>query len=92
MINETKTKQKNDNLEMTKGEEGKAGLYIAIFTILGILGMIFVIFSGSANSAGVLVISNVLYEYIGVGLLLADIVFMILGIFMIPRHSNPEAA
>lgn len=78
--------------KMSRKSEVRVGLYIAIFTILGVVGMLFLVFSGSDNSNGLLVINNMGYEYIGVGLLVADMVFMIVGTLGLRGNGNTSTA
>ncbi len=77
--------------KMSRKSEVRVGLYIAIFTILGVVGMLFLVFSGSDKN-GVLVISNVYYEYTGIGLLVADMAFMIVGALGFRGNRNASTA
>lgn len=92
MADETSTNKSNEMPKMSRKSEVRVGIYIAIFTILGVVGMLFLVFSASDNSSGALVVNNTYYEYTGIGLLVADIVFMIVGAVGFRGNKNASAA
>lgn len=92
MADEASKNKSNEVSTMSRESEVRVGLYIAIFTILGVVGMLFLVFSGSDNSNGLLVINNMGYEYIGIGLLVADMAFMIVGALGFRGNRNASTA